>query len=108
MSSVNYSLKNRGVRLVPPDEVRVMNKTSGKQDRLNPKYNFVGKVDLAVPGVVISPNKKTDPSFKGNIADLNATAKNQLVKHFYKNKFLSANKKRSVAYFGIEKKSNKK
>ena len=41
MSTVNYSLKHKGVRLISAEEAWVKGK-SGKM-KLNPKYHFVGK-----------------------------------------------------------------
>ena len=40
MSSVNYNLKNKGVRLISSEDAWVKNK-NGKV-KLNPKYKFVG------------------------------------------------------------------
>lgn len=41
MSNVNYSLKNKGVRLIDAQDAWVKGK-NGKQ-RLNPDFHFVGK-----------------------------------------------------------------
>lgn len=47
MSSVNYSLKHKGVRLIASEDAWVINKKGNK--RLNPKYQFVGKIELRYP-----------------------------------------------------------
>lgn len=99
MSSVLYSLKNRGVRLVSADEALVSTKSGGR--RLNPKYQFVGKIDTKLPNMVISAADKRKPSYRGDTVDLNATAKRQIVDHFYDEN--GRRNRRTVAYFGIEK-----
>ena len=81
MSTVNYSLKNRGVRLIPADKAWVSGKKG--QRYLNPKYAFVGKVDTKLPNVIISASDKQKPKYKGNTYDLNSIAKRQMVSHFY-------------------------
>lgn len=100
MSSVVYSLKNRGVRLISANEAWVPTKDGGR--RLNPKYQFVGKIDTKLPSMVISPSDKKKPVYKGDASDLNGIAKRQLVDHFYDDN--GRRNRRTVAYFGIEKK----
>lgn len=46
MSSVNYSLKNGGVRLWDAKDDWVKTKTG--KFILNPKYRFVGKIDITL------------------------------------------------------------
>ena len=62
MSSVNYSLNHKGVRLISSEEAWIKGK-NGKR-RLNPKYNFVGKIKVHLQGLrllvlrsLISKNK---------------------------------------------------
>lgn len=100
MSSVNYSLKHKGVRLISADDAWVKGK-NGKL-RLNPRYHFVGKIDTKIPNLIISASDKKKPSYKGNTYDLNSEAKKQIVDHFYDDK--GKRNKKVVAYFGIEKK----
>ena len=102
MSSVNYSLKHKGVRLVSSDEAWIKGK-NGKP-RLNPKYNFVGKVDTRLPNLIVSASDKKKPKFKGNTYDLNRVAKGQMIDHFYDDK--GKRNKKTVAYFGIPKEKN--
>ncbi|MBR2335009.1 MAG: hypothetical protein IKA62_02150 [Clostridia bacterium] len=99
MSSVNYSLKHKGVRLVSSDEAWIKGK-NGKP-RLNPKYNFVGKVDTRLPNLIVSASDKKKPKFKGNTYDLNRVAKGQMIDHFYDDN--GKRNKKTVAYFGIPK-----
>jgi hypothetical protein len=100
MSSVNYSLKHKGVKLIPPEKAWVKSK-NGKQ-KLNPKYQFVGKIDTKMPNLIISASEKGKPKYKGNTHDLCAPAKKQIVEHFFDSD--GKRNRKSVAYFGIEKK----
>ena len=50
MSSVNYSLKHKGVKLIPSEKAWIKGK-NGKP-KLNPKYAFVGKIDTKTPKIV--------------------------------------------------------
>lgn len=47
MSSVNYSLKHKGVKLIPSEKACVKGR-NGKL-KLNPKYHFVGMIDAKMP-----------------------------------------------------------
>ena len=102
MSSVNYSLKHRGVRLIPASVAWIKGK-NGKL-RLNPKYKIIGKLDVTMPNVIVTASDKNKPKFKGNTYDLNSTAKAQIVDHFYDEK--GKRNKKTVAYFGILKDGN--
>lgn len=104
MSSVNYSLNHKGVRLVDAREAWIIEKNGNK--RLNPKYHFVGKIEMTMPNMIVTASDKRKPKFKGNTYDLNRTAKSQIIDHFYDDK--GKRNKKSVAYFGIEKPKNKK
>ena len=99
MSTVNYSLKHKGVRLISADEAWVKGKNGNR--RLNPDYHFVGKIDTKLPNMIVTASDKKKPKYKGNTYDLNATAKGQIVNHFYDEK--GKRNKKTVAYFGIKK-----
>lgn len=99
MSSVNYNLNNKGVRLIDAKDAWTLNK-NGKP-KLNNKYKIVGKIDISMPNMIVSPTDNKKPKYKGDVKDLNRIAKEQIIDHFYDN-FGKRNKKR-VAYFGIEK-----
>ena len=103
MSSVNYSLKHKGVRLISAEKAWTTGK-NGKR-KLNPKYHFVGKVDTRLPNMIVTASDKKKPTYKGNTYDLNATAKSQMVDHFYDEK--GKRNRKTVAYFGIEKQQKK-
>ena len=100
MSSVNYSLNHKGVRLISAEEAWSKGK-KGKL-KLNPKYTFVGKIDTKIPNMIISASDNKKPKYKGNTYDLNRKAKEQIVDHFYDND--GKRNKKTVAYFVIEKK----
>ena len=104
MSTVNYSLKHKGVRLIDAQEAWVVGK-NGKV-HLNSRYHFVGKVEMSMPNMIVSASDKKKPSYRGNTYDLNRTAKKQLVDHFY-NENGKRNRK-TVAYFGIPKEDKNK
>lgn len=99
MSSVNYSLNHKGVRLIDAKDAWVRTKT-GKL-RLNSKYKFVGKIDTDMPNVIVTASDKKRPTYKGDTKDLNRTAKKQIVNHFFDE--TGKRNKKTVAYFGIEK-----
>lgn len=99
MSTVNYSLKHRGVRLVDAHDAWINGKNGFR--RLNPKYYFVGKIDIRLPNMIVTASDKRKPKYKGNTYDLNATAKKQIVDHFYNDK--GKRNRKTVAYFGIPK-----
>lgn len=102
MSSVNYSLKHKGVRLISAEEAWVKGK-NGKM-KLNPKYQIIGKISTTMPNMIVTASDKKKPKYKGNTYDLNRTAKAQIVDHFYDDK--GKRNKKTVAYFGIKKIEN--
>ena len=104
MSSVNYSLNHKGVRLISAE--KAWSSTKNGKRCLNPKYKFVGKMDTKLPNMIISASDAKKPKFKGNTYDLNRIAKGQIVDHFYDDK--GKRNRRTVAYFGIEKEKQKK
>lgn len=99
MSSVNYSLKHKGVRLIDAQDAWVIGK-NGKC-RLNPKYHIIGKIEITMPNMIITASDNKKPKYKGNTYDLNSMAKAQIVNHFYDDK--GKRNKKTVAYFGIVK-----
>lgn len=104
MSTVNYSLKHKGVRLIGARQAWIVGKNGNK--RLNPKYHFIGKIDVRMPNMIVTASDKAKPKYKGNTYDLNRSAKNQIVDHFYDEK--GKRNKKTVAYFGIEKQTKNK
>lgn len=100
MSTVNYSLKNKGVRLIDAQNAWIIGKNGRR--KLNPKYSFVGKLDLHMSNMIVTASDKKKPKYKGDVSELNCTAKSQIIDHFFNEK--GKRNKKTVAYFGIEKK----
>lgn len=100
MSSINYSLNHKGVRLIGANNAWVIGKNGVK--RLNPNYHFVGKIEMTMPNMIISATDNKKPKYKGNTYDLNRKAKEQIVDHFYDNN--GKRNKKTVAYLAVEKK----
>ena len=73
MSSVNYSLKHKGVRLIPREEALVKDK-NGKQ-RLSSNYTFVGRIDTKTPNIIMTASDNKQPSYKGDFSSLNRILK---------------------------------
>lgn len=104
MSTVNYNLKNKGVRLIDAKDAWVKDKNG--EFHLNNKYHIVGKIDTRLPNMIVTASDKKKPKYKGSTYDLNAKAKSQIVDHFYDDN--GKRNKKTVAYFGIEKNKNSK
>ncbi len=104
MSTVNYSLKHKGVRLIGASEAWIIGKNGIR--RLNPNYHFVGKIETTMPNMILTASDKRKPRYKGNTYDLNRTAKAQIVEHFYDDN--GKRNKKTVAYFGIKKETSKR
>ena len=100
MSSVNYSLNHKGVRLIDSKDAWVIGKN--KKPKLNPKYHFVGKIDMTAPNLLITATDKVKPKYKGDICNLNKVAKGQIVEHFFNDNGKRNHKNK--AYFVIHKK----
>lgn len=99
MSSVNYNLNHKGVRLIDAKEAWTIGKNGKKH--LNSKYKIIGKIEMSMPNMIVTASDKAKPKFKGNTYDLNRTAKEQIVDHFYDDR--GKRNRKTVAYFGIAK-----
>ena len=73
MSNVNYTLNRRGVRLIGADEAWVRGK-NGKR-RLNPKFNFVGKINVSMPNMIMSASDSRKLSYRGDVNGIAAYCK---------------------------------
>lgn len=103
MSIVNYSLKHKGVKLIPSE--KAWSKTKSGKQKLNSKYQFVGKIDTRMPNLIISATKGK-PKYKGNTHDLCTPAKKQIVDHFFDSE--GKRNRKTVAYLGIVKPTTSK
>ena len=99
MSSVNYSLKHKGVRLIPSEKAWVKGK-NGKM-KTNPNFHIIGRMDTRLPNMIVSAPEKKKPKYKGKTYDLNREAKKQIVDHFFDES--GKRNRRTVAYFGVKK-----
>lgn len=104
MSTVNYSLNHKGVRLIDAKDAWIVGK-NGKP-RLNPQFHFIGKMDSHMPNLIVSTSDKRKPSYKGDVSSLNGIAKRQIVNHFFDDK--GKRNRKTVAYFGIPKETKNK
>ena len=78
---------------------------NGKR-RLNPKFTFVGKINVSMPNMIVSASDSRKPSYRGDVNELPRIAKKQIVDHFYESD--GKRNKRKVAYFGIPKEDKNK
>lgn len=99
MSNINYSYKNKGVRVIDSKEAWVL---KNKKPCLNKKYIFIGKFSSDFPEFIISAKDNVKPVYKATTSDLNIPCKKQLVNSFFDK--LGKRNKRSVAYLAIKKK----
>lgn len=104
MSSVNYKLNYKGVRLLSSDEVWTTGR-NGKR-RLNPAYSFVGKMDVSMSGMIVSASDNKKPTYRGDVCALNRIAKSQIIDHFYNED--GKRNRRTVAYFAVKKSDGQK
>lgn len=58
-----------------------------------------------MPNMVLTAGDKQKPRYKGSTYDLNSTAKKQIIDHFYDEQ--GKRNRKTVAYFGILKKTKK-
>ena len=47
----------------------------GKKLYLNPKYKFVGKVDMSMPNMIVTASDKSKPKYRGDVHELNKVCK---------------------------------
>ncbi len=104
MSNVNYTLNRRGVRLISADEAWVKGKNG--RLRLNPKFNFVGKINVSMPNMIVSATDNKKLSYKGDVNELPRVTKKQIIDHFFDR--LGKRNRKTVAYFGIPKEDKNK
>ena len=101
MSRVNLSISNKGINLIDSSQAWVKTTKGKNRYKLNPKYRFVGRIDSRLPNIIITASDNVQPTFKGDVNNLNKGAKNSLVKHFFNSK--GKRNKKHVAYLVVKK-----
>lgn len=79
-----YQKELAGVKVINSVQAYVYNPKTKKKDLLNPNYEFVGKIDINYPHVILKMNKtncKTSYIEDANV--LPKRVKQDLIKHFY-------------------------
>lgn len=104
MSNVNYNLKRKGIRVIDTKEAWVVKKNG--QMQLNKNFNFVGKVEMTMPNLIVSSSDKRKPIYKGDVCELPTAAKKQIIDHFYDDD--GKRNRKTVAYLGIKKDGKKR
>ena len=105
MSSVSYSIKYKGARIVSAEKAWKVGK-NGKR-RLNTEdYFFIGRFDARLPTFIVTASDKSKPKYRGSVHDLCSPAKEQLVDHFFDDK--GRRNKNRVAYLIVDKKKRSK
>lgn len=56
MSSVNYNLNNKGVRLISPEDAWIKPKNS--RYKLNLNYKIIGKIEMTMPNMILTASEK--------------------------------------------------
>lgn len=102
-TQTSYNRKTISARLIPSSEAWVRTKKGGI--RLNPNYDFIGKLDIRMPNVLISPSDSKRPTYRLDTANLCNKAKEQMVEHFFDEN--GKRTRKTVAYFGKPKKISK-
>lgn len=77
MSSVNYNLGNKGVRLIPSE--KIWEKGKNGNFHLSKNYKIIGKMDVSMPNMIVSVTDKKKPTYKGDVSNLNRMAKKQII-----------------------------
>ena len=110
MSSV-YIKQNKelsGVKVISTSKAFIYDKKTGKKDKLSPDYEFVGKVDMSIPNLIIKANKKDKKTaFIDDVNELPKRAKEELVNYFF-DKNGKRNKKQKAYLVRTDKKSKTK
>ena len=99
MSSVNYSLNYRGVRLIDAQDAWVKCKNGSM--KLNPEYRFVGRLDMTMPNMIVTATDRKKSAYRGDVSTLCRKAKEQIIDHFYNDR--GKRNRKTVAYFAVPK-----
>jgi len=73
-----------GVKVVSSSEVWLYNKKTGEKDKLNPDLDFVGKVDMSMPSVILKANRRDKKTaYVEDVCALPKRTKNEIINHFF-------------------------
>lgn len=79
-----YEKALSGVKVVKSQDAFVYNPKTGKIDLPNPKYDFVGKIDMEMPNFILKMNKPNcKTAYVEDVSSLPKRLKQDLVDHFY-------------------------
>lgn len=79
-----YEKALSGVKVLDTQDAFVYNPKTRKKDLPNPKYDFVGKVDMDMPNFILKVNKPNcKTAFVEDVSCLPKRLKRDLVDHFY-------------------------
>ena len=88
-----YEKQLSGVKVIDSSKAYVYNPKTNKNDLPNPKYDFVGKIDIGYPTVILKMNKNgCKTAYVDDSSVLPKRVKSDLVKHFYNTNGLRNNK----------------
>ena len=82
-----YQKELAGVKVIDSYKAYILDPKTGKKDLPNPNYEFVGKIDVLMPNIILKmnkPNCKTAYIEDANI--LPKRVKKELVAHFFDKK----------------------
>lgn len=78
-----YEKALSGVKVIDSSDAYIYNKKA-KKDIPNPKYDFVGKIDVSMPNFILKMNKAScKTAFVEEVSCLPKRVKSDLVNHFY-------------------------
>ena len=79
-----YEKALSGVKVIDSDKAYVYNPKTKKKNLPNPKYEFVGKIDLAMPNFILKMNKpQCKAGYVEEVSCLPKRLKTDIVDHFY-------------------------
>ena len=101
MSRTNLSISNKGIQVIDSSQAWLRTRNGKRQYKLNPNFNFVGKVVSSFPNMIVTASDNVQPSFKGDVSNLNRVTKNKLIKHFFDS--TGKRNRKTIAYLVTKK-----
>jgi len=79
-----YQKELAGVKVIDSSKAFVYNPKTKKKDKLNPRYDFVGKIDTNMPNFILKANKSNcKTGYIEEVSSLPKRLKVDIVNHFY-------------------------